>query len=159
MSHRFAPALVLLAAAAIPVALMARSAGTPTKRTGAPVDGGLSCMVCHKTDPSANFDARGRFSIKTGAYTPGVKQIILVALTHPQASRLGFQLTARLASDETKMAGTFSVSNWVRVKCAPDERDAPCNGDSEFASHQLASTNAGVTGWSTWTVELTPPAQ
>ena len=159
MSHRFAQALVLLAAAVVPAALMARSAGPPTKRTGAAVDGGLSCMACHKTDPSANFDARGKFTIKTSAYTPGVKQTILVALTHPEAARWGFQLTARLASDETKMAGTFGVSSWVRVKCAPDERDAPCNGDLEFASHQLASTNAGVTGWSTWTVDWTPPAQ
>ena len=159
MSNRFTQAVVLLAAAAIPMALMARSAGPPTKRTGAAVDGGLSCIACHRTDPSVNYDTRGRFSVKTGAYTPGVKQVIMVALQHPEASRWGFQMTARLASDETKTAGTFTVSSEVRVRCAPDERDAPCNGDLEFASHQLASTNPGVTGWSTWRVEWTPPAQ
>src|SRR4051794_9374559 len=90
-----------------PIALMAFSTGPPVKRTGAGVDGGLNCTACHRTFAPANSDARGGVTILAGSYSPGVKQVINVIVNHPDAARWGFQLTARLASDETKPAGAF----------------------------------------------------
>ncbi len=138
------------------MAVYGRSAGPPVGHTGAPVDGGQNCTMCHRTFP-VNSGA-GRITISTTPYTPGVKQNITVTVEDPDARRWGFQLTARLHSDESKQAGTFTVTDSVRVKCLPDDRDAPCNGDREFASHTSASTRPGTPGPAVWTVEWAPPA-
>jgi hypothetical protein len=96
--------------------------------------------------------------IRANPYTPGVKQIIEVQVNHPTAIRFGFQLIARLASDETQQAGTFTADDNIRVRCAPDSSDAPCNGALEFAEHKVPSTNIGNSGPRTLLVEWTPPA-
>src|SRR5438045_3551461 len=90
-----------------PLSLMGFSTGPPLRRTGAPVDGGTNCTACHRTFAPANSDPRGSLRIDVSSYTPGVKQSIQVTVAHPEAMRWGFQLTARLASDETKPAGDF----------------------------------------------------
>lgn len=99
--------LQALAFGVIPITLAAFSTGPPIMRTGAAVDGGLACNVCHTSFP-LNDDSGGSVLIRTGGYTPGLKQMIEVVVNHPTAQRFGFQLTARLASDETKPAGTFT---------------------------------------------------
>lgn len=139
--------------------MFARSAGPPVRRTGAAVDGGLACNVCHRSF-ALNPDTLGKVVIEAGqSYTPGVRQTIRVTVSHPQAQRWGFQLTARPVNDETKMAGTFTVSPAVRVMCDPDGTDAPCNGAVEFASHTSVSTLSGSNGTNTWDVEWTPPSE
>ena len=155
---RLAKSLCALGTAALPVALYAFSSGPPIKRSGVPADGGLVCTACHVSEGPANSDPRGRFTIQAGPYTPGVKQTITVALVHPTALRWGFQLTARLASDESKQAGTFTVNPAIRVRCDPDGRNAPCDGALEFVEHTVGSTRAGQAQWNTWTIEWTPPA-
>ena len=91
----------------------------------------------------------------------GVKQTVRVRVEHPEASRWGFQLTARLLSDQTKMAGTFTATADIRVRCDAGG-DAPCNGGVEFASHQRTatgdSTKPGTSGSNTFEIEWTPPA-
>ncbi len=144
--------------AAFPGALFAELNGPPIFRTGAPADGGRDCTACHITFRPANSDPRGRLAIGTGFYLPGVRQTVRVRIEHPEAMRWGFQLTARLASDETRVAGTFAPTDEIRVRCAPDGRDAPCGGDAEFASHRRASTRPGQAGGNTFEVEWTPPA-
>jgi len=150
-----------LLAGVTPLALYGFSTGPPQRRTAVPADGGQNCTVCHTTFAPANSDPRGRIAIQVDPYVPGVKQIIRVTVEHPEASRWGFQLTARLASDETKPAGTFTPSATVRVRCDA-AGDAPCNGATEFASHLRAgdadSTRPGASGGNTWEIEWTPPA-
>lgn len=142
--------------ATLPVSLIAFSTGPPIKRTGNAVDGGLDCSACHRTYAPANSDARGGVSIVTNAYTPGAKQLVLVTVSHPEARRYGFQLTARLASDPTKQAGSFSASSFIRVRCDPTG-DAPCPQDAlQFAEH--ASAPFSDPGSYTFQVEWTPPA-
>lgn len=148
--------LVLSLFAAVPIGLFAFSTGPPIKRTGAAVDGGLDCSVCHRTFAPANSDPRGSVSIDASGYSPGVKQTIKVTIKHPEAMRWGFQLTARLASDQTKEAGTFSVNDLVRVRCDPTG-DAPCNGALEFAEHNNAQFTDPGAGF-TYQVDWTPPA-
>ncbi|MDX2179322.1 MAG: choice-of-anchor V domain-containing protein [Bryobacteraceae bacterium] len=138
-------------------ASFARSAAPPISRTGSAADGGLDCTACHRGD-AANADQRGRIAIEAASYTPGVRQTIRVTVEHPDAMRWGFQLIARWAGNEQRQAGSFAVAERVRVLCAPNGTDAPCNGEREFASHNAASTRLGSNGRMTWEVEWTPPA-
>jgi uncharacterized protein (TIGR03437 family) len=133
------------------------STGPPAQRTGAAVDGGNNCTLCHRTFAPAN-SGTGRVFITAGGYTPGVKQNILVTLQDPDAMRWGFQMTARLRSDETKAAGTFTVAAPLRVRCE-DGSDAPCNGGKEFIEHTQPATQLGTRNQGSFTVEWTPPAQ
>jgi len=94
--------------------------------------------------------------VETSDYTPGVRQLIRVLVEHPEAMRWGFQLTARLAGDETRQAGSFTFTPEIRVRCAPTG-DAPCGG-VQFASHRIESTRLGTTGQAEWEIEWTPPA-
>ena len=144
------------AAAATTVVVMAFSTGPPIKRTGAPIDGGIDCSACHRTFAPANSDPRGKVTIITpSTYVPGQKQNIDIKIDHPEAVKWGFELTARPVNDQTKMAGTFTVTPVIRVQCNPSG-DSPCNGDLEFAEHKAAVVTA-ATGSYTYTVEWTPP--
>ena len=147
--------LILSLMGAVPVALFAFSTGPPVMRTGAAIDGGTNCTACHSTFAPANSDPRGSVTIAGAGYTPGMPQTVTVSVKHPDQQRWGFQLIARLASDQTKQAGTFTVDDIVRVRCVTG--DAPCNGGLEFAEHKSAPrTNVGD-GF-TFNVTWTPPA-
>ena len=142
--------------ALVPAMLFAYSTGPVTKRTGAAVDGGQNCTACHRTFAPANSDLRGSVVISAQPYTPGVKQTITVSVNHPVQKRWGFQLIARLGSDETQQAGTFATNDLVRVRCT-DTQDAPCNGAIEFAEHNNAPVTAVGAGF-TFQIEWTPPS-
>lgn len=148
--------LLLCTAAVSPVLLMAFSTGPPQGRTGAAIDGGQNCTACHLGSPANNGD--GKLTITTTPYTPGVKQTITVKLEHPTARRWGFQLTARINSDQTKKAGALTPNNDVRVRCGlTGTQEAPCGQDLEFVEHIQDSTGAGTSGSHSWTFDWTPP--
>gem|GEM_PF-483905 len=130
--------------------------GTPPGYSGAPADGGRDCTACHRGQ--VNSDRRGGLVIHAGSFQPGVRQKVLLTLSHPQARRWGFQLTARLARDQAKQAGTFTGSPEVAVICGPEGRKAPCQGALEFANHTALSSYRGKPGPVSWQVEWTPPA-
>lgn len=149
---------ISLAIALLPLLVMARIDGLPIGRTGAPVDGGLNCASsCHNSFGAANSDPRGSVRIETQNYRPGVRQTILVTVQHPVARRWGFQLTARLANDESKQAGVFTPTSQVRVWCDPSG-EAPCNGSREFATHSAESLQEGIPERGAWAVEWTAPS-
>jgi uncharacterized protein (TIGR03437 family) len=145
-----------LAAAAAPV--FATSNGEPIKRTGAVVDGSLTCTQCHNQFAPPVNQGPGRVLVSVNAYTPGVKQSLTVQVIDNTALRWGFQLTARVASDETRQAGSFTANDSIRVQCDP-AGDAPCNGALEFATHRPESTGGGVRGQRTFVVEWTAPGR
>jgi uncharacterized protein (TIGR03437 family) len=130
----------------------------PVRRTGNPADdNGLTCLACHAGAPLNS--GPGRVTIRAAPYAPGVKQIVEVDLRDSNASKWGFQLTARLASDPARQAGSFTPDDDTRVRCGPAGADyAPCNGEQEFASHSLNATAPSVRGGKTFRVEWTPPA-
>lgn len=146
---------------ALPVGLLAYSTGPPPKRTGASADGGGNCTACHRTYAPANSDTRGSVRIDAANYVPGTKQTIKVTVQHPEAARWGFEITARLASDETKTAGQFSSNSVVRVICDDGMARgalAPCQpGQLEFAEHLDAPRTSAGAGF-TFSVDWTPPA-
>ncbi len=158
---------VCLAPAVVSIAAWANSGSLPSqpnpvlKRTGAEVDGGLNCTACHR-GADANSDTRGKFQVIAGNYTPGVPQTIRVEIEHPTQSRWGFQLTARPVSAGDRMAGSFTPSDAVTVRCddgMPNTRGTPppCGGRLEFASHTAASTRPGTRNGVSWDIEWTPP--
>jgi uncharacterized protein (TIGR03437 family) len=140
---------------ALPMVSYGLSTGAPIRRTGAAIDGGLACTACHQ-GPAANSDTRGFVRISAVNYTPGKKQTVRVQIYHPEAARWGFQLTARLVSDETLKAGTITPNDAVQVRCDPTG-NAPCGTNREFATHIQAATSLGANGLHTYSMEWTPP--
>ncbi len=67
-------------------------------------------------------------------------------------------MTARLVSDETRQAGTFSASPDVTVSCGPEGRAAPCNGAVEFVNQSSTATFENRPGPVSWEIEWTPPS-
>ncbi len=149
--------------AAVPVTLLAFSTGPPVKRTGI-IDGGANCTACHNSFAPANSDARGSVKIQNlQPYVPGVAQNIRVTVSHPDASRWGFQLTARFVTGGgTLMAGSFTPANAeTKVVCDTGTLTGgpgPCFGNQlqwiEHANAPRSSAGAGHTFEFQWT----PPA-
>jgi len=162
MKSKTQKAFWALAAGSVPVILFANSGGPPIRRTGAAVDGGLDCTsACHASFGPANSDPRGRVLVDVRNYVPGVRQTIKVTVEHPEASRWGFQLTARQLRAESRQAGSFTPSAEILVRCDDgSERGSapPCNGAVEFASHSSVSTRLDSRGRASWDIDWTPPS-
>jgi uncharacterized protein (TIGR03437 family) len=153
MAWRTVLTLMIPAAAAF-----ATSSGGPIKRTGAAVDGGATCLQCHNQFAPPVNQGGGRVLVSVNAYAPGTTYSLNVQVMDPSAIRWGFQLTARVASDETRQAGTFTASDTIGVLCDP-VGEAPCNGALEFATHRETSTGGGVRGMRTFVVQWTAPSR
>jgi uncharacterized protein (TIGR03437 family) len=156
---------VYAAIAAFPVTMLAFSTGPPIKRTGV-IDGGANCTACHSTFAPANSDARGSVKLEgLTNYNPGVAQNLKVSVSHPEARRWGFQLTARFVSNGA-MAGNFLIKDdSVKVVCDDGSTAAvsrgtpgPCtNNQLSWVEHANAPRTADGAGYSfefTWQ----PPA-
>lgn len=159
--------LLVLLAAALPPAVFANSTGPPIFSSGVPNasdNNGSTCTRCHTTFPLNS--PGGSMRVETFHYRPGQRQTVRVTVAHPESSRWGFQLTARLASDVSRRAGTFVLDPSLRVRCsdpASPGRDvtaaSPCQDDAlEFVSHTQPLTITGANGTRTFEVEWTPPA-
>ena len=72
---------------ALPFVLFAYSTGPPPQHTGAAIDGGQDCTVCHSNLGPANSDSRGSVTIGASDYTPGVPQVVTVSVMHPAQRR------------------------------------------------------------------------
>ncbi len=154
--------LLCSAIAAIPVTLLAFSTGPPIKRTGM-IDGGTDCTACHRTFAPANSDSRGSVKIENlQPYVPGVPQNLRVTVSHPDAVRWGFQLTARFVTGGgTLKAGSFAPMN-AETKVVCDDgtlRGAagPCSAERmEWIEHADAPRSDAGAGHS-FEFQWTPP--
>jgi uncharacterized protein (TIGR03437 family) len=148
--------------AVLPITLFAFSSGPPVKRTGG-VDGNLNCTACHQTFAPANSDPRGSVSIENlQPYVPGAAQTLRVTVSHPEASRWGFQLTARFVNGGGNLkAGTFTPAN-AETKVVCDNGTltgsaGPCFDDQlEWIEHADAPRTAPGEG-KTFEFQWTPP--
>ena len=162
---------LLWLAVLVPPALFATSFGAPIGHSGVPstnpIDNSVreaqTCVRCHST--YALNPPGGSLKVEAFHYRPGETQTIKVTVSHPEARRWGFQLTARRASDLNQRAGTFGLGG-VRVRCSDDPigRDLTpagpaCPSDQlEFAGHHPDIIAGGVNGTKTFYVEWTAPA-
>src|SRR5579863_7948654 len=96
--------------------------GVPNENGGA---SGATCAFsgCHSgtaNDPANKGSVTVNFP-NGMTYTPGVTQQLSVTIADPAPTQkaAGFQLTARVASSPSTMAGTFaSVDNYTQVICS-----------------------------------------
>ncbi len=150
--------------AALPAYLWAHAQGPDPRYTAAPGDSPLSCasQTCHtsavKGGPINTFggSVSAVFS-ECDHYTPGQDQTITVTVSDPSNSVYGFQMTARLDSDQVNgQAGTFTPSGSdTFVMCDSGSPRGPrgCTTPTkvEFIEHSNPSRNSFTFKW-------TPPA-
>ncbi len=143
-----------------PAALLALSTGPPPGFTGVPEDGGRTCLQCHVGNPLN--PPGGSLRVEAINYRPGQRQTIRVTVSHPEAARWGFQLTARRASDRSQKAGTFVIVPDYRVVCANNQEastESPCAENvNEFISHRAPLTRTGENGTRVFEVDWIAPA-
>jgi uncharacterized protein (TIGR03437 family) len=146
----------------MPLSLFATPQGGPIAHAGVPTDGnGRTCQVCHNSFPLNS--PGGRVVIEAYHYRPGQTQTIKVTVSHPEAIKWGFQLTAREAKNAAARAGTFTLGG-VRVRCSDvlNGRDVsavqPCpENANEFAGHNENIVFGGANGAKTFEVQWTAP--
>src|SRR5580700_4636350 len=110
----------------LPVLLWAYEYGPNPGYTGVPTEnGGATCATsgCHTgtTNDPANKGSVAVTFPNGMTYTPGVAQKLSVTITDPAPTQkaAGFQLTARVASSPSTMAGTFAtVDTYTQVICS-----------------------------------------
>src|SRR3984957_1366921 len=104
----------IVVVAALPVLLWAYSYGPDPGYVGVPGEnGGATCATsgCHLGTANNPANKGGvTVSFPNGAtYTPGVAQTLTVTISDSAQNAAGFQLTARLASAPSTMAGSFAA--------------------------------------------------
>ena len=158
-------ACLLLQSAAIlscAAVLQAYSEGPDPRYTGAPGDSSSACRSCHMGQNLNAGPGNVKIVLPNGNfYTPGVKQHILVQISDPQQRRWGFQMTARLKSNQsTGQAGDFSPTDSFTQVICDNASPKPCPADAlvQFIEHTSAGTRAGVSGGATFEFDWTPPA-
>jgi uncharacterized protein (TIGR03437 family) len=113
---KIAVAKTVVVMAALPVLLWAYSFGPDPGFAGVPGEnGGATCATsgCHLG--TANNPAnKGSVAVSFPngpTYTPGVPQTLTVTVSDPAQNAAGFELTARLASTPSTMAGSFAATD------------------------------------------------
>lgn len=153
-----------LIAALIPLSLLGFPDGSPVARTGV-IDGGSDCSACHKTFAPANSDPRGHVALELlQPYNPGVVQNLRVLVQHPQASKYGFQLTARFVTgNATIQAGSFVTTGPdTKVVCndgTPNGAPAPCQENQLQWIEHSAAPRVSVGAAKSFEFQWVPPSQ
>ncbi|MBZ5607299.1 MAG: TIGR03118 family protein [Acidobacteriia bacterium] len=142
--------------------LHAYSSGPDPRYTGAPGDSSGACTSCHRG--LAINAGQGSVTIvmpNGNSYTPGVTQHIMVQVSDPQQRRWGFQMSARLKSDQVNgQAGDFNPSDGFTQVICDNFTPKPCSANAlvQFIEHTAAGTRSGVAGGVTFEFDWTPPA-
>lgn len=152
-------ALKCAAVIASPLLVWAFSTGPIAHVTAVPGTGERSCTACHAgTDLNGGGGSAAISAASGNTYTPGQKQTFTITVNDAAAHIYGFEMTARLASDRTKPAGTFTPGAAQRVLCASTSIDdrgkaregAACDPSDplEFIEHtQPFTTNTITVDW------------
>jgi uncharacterized protein (TIGR03437 family) len=153
-------------AALAPVLLFAYASGPDPRYTAAPGDSPLACATsgCHTGSAKGGpINAAGGAVTATfssgSTYTPGQPVTISVNVTDPVNSLYGFQMTARLDSNQVGgQAGRFSYPSGSGVFVLCDNNiprtpsgNCPASFPVEFIEHNAPRTGA-------WTFTWTPPS-
>jgi uncharacterized protein (TIGR03118 family) len=142
--------------------LQAHSAGPDPRYAGAPGDNLGACTFCHRGQALNSGPGNVKILLPSGnSYTPGVTQHIMVQVSDPQQRRWGFQMSARLKSNQVSgQAGDFNPTDGFTQVICDNSRPKPCSADAlvQFIEHTSAGTRLGVTGGATFEFDWTPPA-
>lgn len=152
---------IAVIAATLPVLLWAFATGPDPGKSGVP--GESSCVECHTGTPLNGGPGSINATFAGGeTYTPGQRQRVTVAINDADQRRFGFQMTARLGSDATSQAGSFTPADGTtQVLCSTPpfvaQQPAPCpaNLPLQYIEH---SSEGSRSGRSTYEFDWTPPA-
>src|SRR5260370_27860507 len=108
---RLAKGIVLLSV--VPLLIYAYEYGPDAGVAGVPGENGTcSQSGCHTGTPVNGGGGSVTVTFPNGlTYMPGAKQHLVVTIDDSKQRRWGFELTARLASDTSQLAGTFSPTD------------------------------------------------
>jgi len=143
----------------IPMLILGNASGPDAGNTAAPGEPASGCAEagCHTGTGNPTRDSGVQVVFPDGpVYIPGVKQRWTVRVTGATTAAYGFQLSARLASNErTGQAGDLAPAPGepVQVICQDNRVTKPCRADApiQFAMHTMPRSS------DTWFVEWTPP--
>lgn len=148
--------------------LYAYSSGPPSRSSGVPGEHpagaqtpASDCTACHLGTAVNGGGGKVEIAFPSGlTYAPGVKQTLRLTITDSAAKVYGFQLTARMASDERvlqagSLAPAAGESN-IQVICADDNimpaGGCPAGAEIESIEH-VQPRAAGM-----FNIDWTPPA-
>jgi uncharacterized protein (TIGR03437 family) len=147
---------------ALPVALWAFSSGPDPRSEGGPGGPAAACAQsgCHTGTAVNSSNGKVELQFPDGlTYVPGQKQRLRVVVTDSAARAYGFQLSARLGSNETNgQAGRFEANGSGQLILCQDGRERSASGNCataaplEFIEHSRPSTT------NTFEFDWTPPA-
>jgi hypothetical protein len=113
----------------------------PAGNTGAPGDG--SCNSCHSGSAGGGSAS---VTFPSGAtYSPGVKQHLSVTVNDISHNAWSFQLTARLATNTSSQAGSFTATDTANTIVV-----------ASGTIQDMETTASGISQ-STWSFDWTPP--
>jgi uncharacterized protein (TIGR03437 family) len=146
-------------AAVVPILMMGFSGGADPGNAGAPGDQTCARAGCHAGTATTGRGVSIDFGSQGATYTPGQAQTWTIRVDGAQTAGYGFQVTARLASDERNaQAGAFeAVDGTAQVICRDGRVKTstnPCRSDAliEYPTHTAASRTGS------WMLRWTPPA-
>ena len=149
---------------ALPVLLLAYFSGLDAGVSGVP--GEDSCDRCH-SGASGSGSVTVHFP-GTLAYTPGVKQHLVVNIADSAGKRWGFQLTARLANSASTQAGSFAAGadGFTQLVCTQTNFRSQSFGNTcatngmplEYIEHTQSGSRPGMASAATFEFDWTPPA-
>jgi len=113
---------------AVPVIILGYAEGPPAGVTGAPGEG--NCTGCHigTVVNAGGGKVEITFADGMATYTPGSTKHVQVNITDSAAVVYGFEMTARLASDTSKQAGSFNPTDATTKVLCSDDSDRPAGG-------------------------------
>ena len=158
------PLARLLLCLIAPVCIYAHITGFPLGYTGVPTDpttvpsdhGGQTCAQCHTGLQVVTGGTA--FTLHVSGYTPGVQQTISLTMSNTNGLRFAFQLTARLQSDLTKAAGSFTKTPTTQPYCANGSAFS-CGGGIQYVTNTPSAVFPTTGGAITWGLTWTPPGR
>ncbi len=155
-------AVLTIAITVVPLLLLAYDSGPDPNSEGGPGGPATSCAQsgCHTGTAVNAGGGKVELQFPNGlTYTPGQKQRIRVVVTAPSASTYGYQLSARVSSNETRgQAGTFATAETNQLILCQDGRARAAAGTCsvsnplEFFEHSRPTTS------NTIELDWTPPS-
>lgn len=163
----------------VPLLIWAYEFGPDAGVSGVPGESG-TCIAsgCHTGTLNSGKGSVTAAFPGGNSYTPGVKQHLVVTIADPAATQKlwGFQLTARLSSNNKSMAGTFqSTDQFTLIMCATSNlagqtevdfkaggtQTCPASMPLQYIEHSREGTAIPArlqTGSRTFEFDWTPPA-
>ncbi len=142
------------------VAVWSFPTGPPARRTGAPAPNGATEATCRASNCHTGTTVANSPQITlTGGdtYTPGQTLNLTLTIADPAGVRFGFQASARLASDETRPAGSWTPATGQQVECE-DNTPRPTAGCTAGLANQYIEHNRVISGTNAIPLTFVAPA-